>query len=482
MANEGETNDTKSTTSKLHIFFFPFPSKGHTIPMIDMAKLFSSRGVKSTLISTPHNEPSFLRSIERTQKLGFDIGVVTVKLPLEKVGLPEHCQILDSTNSPDMINKYWMAIRMLDKQLEKLIKEHCPACVITDTFLPWTVDVAAKFGIPRLAFHGTSHFAMCALECTRLYKPHLNISSDSEPFVIPNFPGEITMTRAQLPDFIKEDTEFSKLYIEMMESELRSYGVIMNSFKELEPVYTDHYRDVLGRRSWRVGPVLLCNQDTEDKLQRGTRATIGEDSCLKWLDSREAGSVVYICFGSRTDFSASQLHEIAEGLEASRQPFVWVVKKDESVEEGKEEWLPQGYEERMQGKGLIIRGWAPQVLILHHKAVSGFVTHCGWNSTLEGITAGVRMVTWPVAAEQFCNEKLITEVLRIGVPVGAKQWMVKVGDSVESEKVEKAVKRIMIGDEAEEMRVRAIELSKIAKKAVEEGGSSHSDLTALLES
>lgn len=135
----------------------------------------------------------------------------------------------------------------------------------------------------------------------------------------------------------------------------------------------------------------------------------------------------------------------------------------------------------MRGRGLIIRGWAPQVLILDHKAVSGFVTHCGWNSALEGISAGVPMVTWPVAAEQFYNEKLITQVLRIGVPVGVKQWMRQVGDSVESEKVEKAVRRIMVGEEAEEMRFRARGLSDMAKKAVEEGGSSHSDLAALLE-
>ncbi|OWM79216.1 hypothetical protein CDL15_Pgr003388 [Punica granatum] len=125
----------------------------------------------------------------------------------------------------------------------------------------------------------------------------------------------------------------------------------------------------------------------------------------------------------REETEFTKLHEIAKGLKASGQQFVWVVKKDESVEEGKEEWLPQGqalllrgisiYEERMQGKGLIIRGWAPQVPILHHKAVGGFMAHFRWNSTFKGISAGVLMVTWPVAAEQFYSEKLIAEALRI---------------------------------------------------------------------
>ncbi|OWM79214.1 hypothetical protein CDL15_Pgr003386 [Punica granatum] len=481
MGSEGEMNGTSSTTSKIHIFFFPFMTPGHMIPMIDMAKLFAMRGVKSTLLATPHDEPLFFRSIDRTQKLGFDIGVVTMKLPLQEVGLPEYCQNLHLVTSPDMRRKYLMAVRMLDKQFEKLVEEHHPNCVISDMFLPWTTDIAPKYGIPRLIFHGTSHFSMGATECVRLYKPHADVSSDSECFLIPNFPGEIAMTRAQLPDFVREETEFTKFYIEVKESELRSYGVVVNSFYELEPAYADHYGDVLGRRSWRVGPVSLCNKEIEDKLERGNRATINGKDCLTWLDSKETDSVVYICFGSMTKFNASQLHEIALGLEASGQPFVWVVKKDEAVEEGKEDWLPQGYEDRMQGKGLIIRGWAPQVLILDHRAVGGFVTHCGWNSTLEGISAGVPMVTWPVAAEQFYNEKFITEVLRIGAPVGVKQWMRQVGDSVKSEQVEKAVRKVMVGEEAEEMRAQARELSKMAKKAVEEGGSSHSDLMALLE-
>ncbi|KAA0031313.1 scopoletin glucosyltransferase-like [Cucumis melo var. makuwa] len=104
----------------------------------------------------------------------------------------------------------------------------------------------------------------------------------------------------------------------------------------------------------------------------------------------------------------------------------------------------------MEGKGIIIRGWAPQVLILDHPAVGGFITHCGWNSTLEGVVAGVPMVTWPVAAEQFYNEKLVTEVLKIGVGVGVQKWVRTIGDFINSEVVEKKIGRIMEGEEAED--------------------------------
>ncbi|KAL0559708.1 hypothetical protein IC582_000075 [Cucumis melo] len=257
----------------------------------------------------------------------------------------------------------------------------------------------------------------------------------------------------------------------------------MNSFYELEAEYAECYRNVLGRKVRHIGPLSLYNKGIEEKAQRGNKSAIDEHECLKWLDSQKPNSVVYVSFGSMAKFNADQLKEIAIGLEASEKNFIWVVRKVKGDEEKGEDkdWLPEGYEERMEGKGMIIRGWAPQVLILDHPGVGGFVTHCGWNSTLEGVAAGVPMVTWPVAAEQFYNEKLLTEVLKIGVGVGVQKWVRTVGDFIKSEAVEKAIRRVMEGKEAEEMRNKAKELAEMAKKAITENGSSYSDLEALIK-
>ncbi|XP_030523151.2 scopoletin glucosyltransferase-like [Rhodamnia argentea] len=466
---------------RLHIFFFPFLAPGHMIPMIDMAKMFAVRGCKSTLVATPHDEPTFLKSIAKPKDLGLDMDVVTVTLPLKEVGLPEDCDSLSKVTTMEMRMQFMRAVMMLDRQLELLIERLAPDCLIADLFYPWTTEIAAKCGIPRLVFHGTSAFAMAGAECVRLYEPHKKVSSDSEPFVIPNFPGEITLSRMQLPDFVREETELTKFNNVVRESDKTCFGVVMNSFYELEPAYADHYRTFLGRRSWFVGPFMLCNKEIEDKAHGGNQASIDQHECLEWLDSKQPNSVIYICFGSMASFNAAQLHEIAVGLEASGQQFIWVVKKDPNVEEGREEWLPDGYESRIRNKGLIIRNWAPQVLILNHEATGGFVTHCGWNSILEAVTAGVPMVTWPVAAEQFYNEKLVTRVLKAGVDIGVKQWVLFSGDSVKSDRVEEAVKRVLVGEEAEEMRRRAKALAEMARGAVEEGGSSWSDLGALIE-
>ncbi|CAN0846368.1 UDP-glycosyltransferase 73B4 [Linum grandiflorum] len=175
-----------------------------------------------------------------------------------------------------------------------------------------------------------------------------------------------------------------------------------------------------------------------------------------------------------SDIPDAQLLEIAAALEASGQGFIWVVKRD-SEEEKDQEWLPEGFEERMEG-------WAPQVLILDHEATGGFMTHCGWNSTLEGVAAGVPMVTWPLGAEQFLNGRLVTDVLRVGVGIGCEEWSREDRKMVVGrEEIERAVSEVMVGEDAEEMRERAMELKVKAVKANEEGGSSYSDLKSLLE-
>ncbi|KAM1345370.1 hypothetical protein ACFX15_034109 [Malus domestica] len=474
-----------SKNRDFHICFFPYMAHGHMIPISDMAKLFASQGVKTTIVTTPLNAPTFSEATQssKTYSGGIEVKIKTIKFPSVEAGLPEGCENLDSLPSPELSTNFLKATSFLQEPLEQLLFEENPSCLVADVLFPWATDAAAKFDIPRLIFHGTGFFAMAASHVVRKYEPFKNTLSDSDLFVIPDFPGEITMTRAQVPDHVKENIEndLTRMLKRAKEAEKTSYGIVVNSFYELESVYADYYRNVLGMKAWHIGPVSLCIRNNEEKALRGKTASINEHDFLKWLDSKEPNSVVYVCFGSMAKFNASQLMEIAMGLEASGQDFIWVVRTGPEYDVEKEDWLPEGFEDRMEGKGLVIRGWAPQVLILDHGAVGGFVTHCGWNSTLEGIAAGLPMVTWPVSAEQFYNEKLVTQVLKIGVGVGAQKWVMVVGDSVKKEAVEKAVRRIMVGEEADEMRSRARELAEQAKRAIEKGGSSHSDLNALIE-
>uniref|UniRef100_M4DFE6 Glycosyltransferase n=1 Tax=Brassica campestris TaxID=3711 RepID=M4DFE6_BRACM len=477
---------SSEVSERIHVCFFPFMAHGHMIPILDMAKLFSSRGAKSTIITTPSNSKISEKPIEafRNQNPGLEIGIKIFDFPSVELGLPEGCENVDFITSyqkpdaGDLFLKFLFSTKHMKQQLESFIETTKPSCIVADMFFPWATEAAEKFGVPRLVFHGTSFFSLCCSYNMRTHKPHKKVATTSTPFVIPGLPGDIVIT-AEQANVADEETPMGKFMKEVRESESISFGVLVNSFYEMESTYADFYRSFVAKRAWHIGPLSLSNTEIAEKAGRGKKASIDEQECLQWLDSKTPGSVVFMSFGSGTNFTKEQLLEIAAGLEGSGQNFIWVVRKNNNKGEN-EEWLPEGFEERTKGKGLIIRGWAPQVLILDHKAVGGFVTHCGWNSAIEGIAAGLPMVTWPMGAEQFYNEKLLTKVLKTGVNVGATE-LVKKGKLISREEVEKAVREVIVGEEAEERRERAKKLGEMAKAAVEEGGSSFKDLNKFME-
>ncbi|MBA0722295.1 hypothetical protein Golax_002980 [Gossypium laxum] len=483
-----------SDGNQIHAMFFPYMAPGHMMPMVDMARMFAAFGAKVTIIITTMNALRIKNVIDRDVKLGRDITLEIISLPSTEVGLPEGCENVVSAPTPEMSIKLFHAIELLQPKIKKLFSDLHPDCIVSDSLCPWTLDIANELGIARIAFNGSGFFNLCLLENITLYEPHKSIESETETFVVPGLPHEVKLTRSQLPDIVKAKNKFSELFDKLRESQRKSFGVLMNSFYELEPGYADHCRNVLGIKAWHIGPVSLINRDTVDKVDRGEKTSISKHDCINWLDCKKPRSVLYICFGSLTRFNKKQTTEIAYALEASGHPFIWVVGKvlktsnDEFEDEEQELWLPQGFEDKIKenGQGLLIRGWAPQVLILEHEAIGGFLTHCGWNSILEGIVAGVPFITWPIFAEQFYNEKLVTQVLNLGVSIGNEVWkawatedslVIKSGDDILM-----TINAVM-GDteEAIDMNKRAKKLGELAKKAVEEGHSSYNDLKRLIE-
>ncbi|KAH0732181.1 hypothetical protein KY289_003369 [Solanum tuberosum] len=435
---------------------------GHMIPTLDMAKLVVSRGVKATIITTPLNQSVFSKAIQRNKQEGNEIDIRLIKFQAVENGLPEGCERLDLIPTDELLNNFTMATTMMKEPFEQLLQECRPSCLVSDMFLPWTYDSAAKFNIPRLLFHGTSYFALCVTDSVTRYKPFMNVSSDSDAFVIPNLPHQIKLTRTQLTPFdrIEEEKDMSPMIKELRESGLKGYGVIFNSFYELEPDYVEYYANVLSRKTWAIGPLSLCNRDIEDKAERGKNSSIDKHECMKWLDSKKSSSIVYVCFGSVAIFTASQMEELAMGIEASGQEFIWVVRPDN------EECLPEGFEERTKEKGLIIRGWAPQLLILDHEAVGAFVTIVVGIRPLKEYQLGCQWSHGP------CLESNSTTKI---------QWKRIDSEGVKREAITEAIKKVIVGEEAEGFRSRAQAYTKMARQAVEEGGSSYTGLTDLLQ-
>ncbi|KAL9231726.1 hypothetical protein vseg_006915 [Gypsophila vaccaria] len=467
----------------LHIVVFPFLALGHMIPALNIAKILAAQNVKTTMITTPVNASFFTEAIDHGNSANdSNISVEIFRFPTQEVGLPDGCENRERAMGLGIVRLFMQATEVLREQLEQYLEKARPNCLIADMFYPWATESTVKFNIPRLVFHGSSFFSLCAQDNILEHEPFKNVLLDDELCVLSPFPHQVTFLRTQVPEGFwgDKDNAYCKKMEFIRKSELESYGVIVNSFYELEPEYADFFREELGRKAWHVGSISLNNCSFEEKAQRGKHASIDKHECLAWLDSKKPGSVVYISFGSTTDFIASQLHEIAIALERSEHNFIWVVRNVDKSEN--EDWLPALFEQRMEGKGMVIRGWAPQMLILQHEAIGAFVTHCGWNSTLEAISAGVPMVTWPIFADQFYNEKLVTQILQVGVSVGAKKWSLvpSAEYTIKCKAIEKGLAKVMKGEKAEQMRQRAIKLKKMTRNAVAEGGSSQSDLTALI--
>uniref|UniRef100_A0A803NQA0 Glycosyltransferase n=1 Tax=Cannabis sativa TaxID=3483 RepID=A0A803NQA0_CANSA len=478
---------SESENKELRIFFLPYFIAGHMIPMVDIARLFATHGgADVTIITTAANAATFQNSIDRDKKAGQRIKTHLIPFPSSELGLPLGVENLNDAVSPQMSSRISKGIKMLRDPIRNLIRESRPDCLVSDMFYPWSADVAVEIGIPRLIFHGSGYFQFCAALAEKTE------SGENDVVSTRGLPHTIKLLRSQVADF----SGFGSSFIEaLQDSNKKSYGAIMNSFTDFESDYEHHFRNVIGSKSWSLGPISYwINKDFSDKTERGrtttTQLRANNNSIVNWLDSKEENSVIYVSFGSLTRFPTIQIMEIAHGLESSGQKFIWVMKKKETEEEALLLFL-ESFEERMKRKemGLVVREWAPQLLILEHPAIGATVTHCGWNSVLEAVTAGLPMVTWPLFAEQFYNEKFLNEVVGIGVSVGVTRWSFdwwRVSEGTEAvvvgrEKVEKAV-RFVMSEMSLGMRERVKKLEMSAKMAVDNtcGGSSWSNFMALI--
>ena len=468
-----------------HFVLVPLMAQGHTIPMVDMACLIAERGALVSFITTPVNAARIRPVIDQVHAAGIPVRFVELKFPCAEAGLPEGCENVDLVPSEDLYKPFFKAISLLAQPLELYLREvePTPSCIITDFCNYFTAGVARELNIPRIIFHGPSCFFILCMHNVREHKAYDGVDDEFEPVVLPNLPLRIEASRAQAPGWFAGPF-WEDVRDKAREAEASADGVVINTFYELEAEIVEYYKKAIGKPVWTLGPLSLYNKDFTSKAMRGKKSSVDEQQVLSWLDSKEPKSVVYVNFGSLVKTKPSQLVEIGCGLESSSRPFIWVIKESEKCPEI-DKFMSEGFEERTKDRGLVITGWAPQMVILSHPSIAGFMTHCGWNSILEAVCEGVPMITWPHFADQFLNEKLIVEVLEIGVSVGVKIpfYYIKEDEVVaKREEVEKAIASLMDeGEEGSERRKRAAEFGEKARKAMEEGGSSYDNLTLFIE-
>ncbi|KAH7690718.1 Cis-zeatin O-beta-D-glucosyltransferase protein [Dioscorea alata] len=256
-------------------------------------------------------------------------------------------------------------------------------------------------------------------------------------------------------------------------------GVLINTSRTIEEPFIDVLAkedDFVGKKIFTVGPVSPL---TVTDHKSGPR-----HPCLEWLDKQPPRSVVYVAFGSTTTVSDEQLKEIALGLEKSKQRFIWVLREADRGDISKEEELARekslllDFDKRVEGRGMVVRGWAPQLDILAHGSTAAFMSHCGWNSCMEGMSMGVALLTWPMHSDQPRNALMITDYLKVGVMV--REWE-KRDEVLKGEKVDEVIRKVMVHEGGVEIRRRAKELGERIRSGTKEGGSSYEQLLAFID-
>lgn len=489
-------------TQEPHLVLVPWQGGiSHIIPMTDIGRLLASHGAAVTIITTPANAPlvqSRVQDLATPPHGAAGITVTAIPFPAAEAGLPEGCERMDLLRSPADVPRFFAA----NGQFGEAVARYCrgseamlrrrPSCVVAGMCHTWALGMARELGVPCYIFHGFGAFALLCIEYLYKHRPHEAVSSADELVNIPALPAyDCRLSRAQLPThFAASTTMGGGTMQEIREFDVAVDGVVVNSFEELEHGSCELLAAATGKTVVAVGPVSLCRHSSSLDLQ----ATADDARhVLEWLDTKETKSVVYVSFGSAGCMPHTQLMQLGMALASCPCPVVWVVKGADSLPDDVKNWLRESFND--DGKCLVLRGWAPQVAILAHRAVGGFLTHCGWGSTLEAIAAGMPMATWPLFAEQFLNERLIVDVLGVGVSVGVRKptenvltagttnaGKVDVEPEVGMEQVAKALERLMDqGAEGEQRRRKAQELKAKANGALEKGGSSYMNLEKLIQ-
>ncbi|PWA63239.1 UDP-glucuronosyl/UDP-glucosyltransferase [Artemisia annua] len=442
------------STSNTHLLVYPFPgSSGHIIPLIDLTHLLLRRGLTVTVIISSDDLPLLEPLLN------------SYPSSLHKLLLSDP-QISPSTHP--LIGK----VISTQKQFEPIVqwfKSHPspPVAIISDFFLGWTSELASLLGIRHVVFSpsGVLGYSILHTLWRNIVEINAKNGDKDENYLLsyPEIPSSPTFPWHQVPqmarDYKKGNNDFED-FRKWLLANMTSWGVIYNTYDELEGVYIDYMKKQMGHdRIWAVGPLLPYIDGPIASTTRGGSSVMAPDKLFMWLDKKHDDSVVYICFGSQVTLSEKQMSALTCALELSDVNFILCVKASGSSS------IPSGFEDRVAGRGFIIKGWAPQLAVLRHRAVGSFVTHCGWNSTLEGVAAGVMMLTWPSFADQFADAKLLVDQLGVGKRV-CEGGPESVPDPAE---LARLLDESLCADIPERVRVK--KLSQAATKAVKHGTS-----------
>ncbi|GMI67442.1 hypothetical protein like AT3G02100 [Hibiscus trionum] len=446
-----------------HILAIPYPAQGHVIPLMELSHRLVHHGFSVTFVNTDFNHKRVWNAFGNKVEGDGSIHLVSIPDGMEPGEDRNHLGKLTNGIS-----------NVMPSELKKIIngfEDDKISYVIADVNMGWALDIAAEFEIPGAAFWPSSAFLFALHFCTNKLLHDQIVDKYGTPIngermieLCPNTPAihPKNFLWISLGDFTTQKItfEYAKRNIKAIEN---VEWLICNTAFDLEPGALSFVPQILP-----IGPLSATNQ-----LEPLTASFWPEDeTSLEWLDQQQPGSVIYVAFGSLTVFDPVQFQELALGLELLNRPFLWVVRPDMTEGTQCEELYPEGFKTRVGSRGKMV-GWAPQRAVLAHPAIACFISHCGWNSTVEGISNGVPFLCWPYFADHFVNETYICEIWKIGLGFKREEREI-----ISREEIKCKVGQLL-NDES--FKEECIKLKGLVMNSVDENGSSHRNFNNFIE-
>ncbi|KAI7758058.1 hypothetical protein M8C21_017364 [Ambrosia artemisiifolia] len=412
------------------VILYPSPGIGHLVSMVEIAKLIQTHHPSLSvliLIIPAHYETGstdkYINTVSTTTR-----SITFHRLPIMDLP-PDFSTEFDNLafGIPELYNP------VVHDTLVAISQKSTIKAVILDFFADAAFEVTKSLDLKTYYFYTSGASGLCGfLYFPTTHKTSCNSYKDVNNFL--DIPGIPRMHSSYMPTAVSDRESYSyKKFLNTAINMAKSSGIIANSFFELEERAAQTLRDGKCIPEGLTPPVYLIGP----LIATGDQVDHDEHECLKWLETQPSKSVVFLCFGSMGVFSKEQLKEIAFGLERSGQRFLWVVRNptigcenESSLKEfGLDDVVPEGFMTRTRDKGLVVKDWAPQPAILGHESVGGFVSHCGWNSSLEAVVCGVPIVAWPLYAEQKMNRVYLVEEINKGFAMvgNVGRWVCECG-------------------------------------------------------
>ncbi|KMT13924.1 hypothetical protein BVRB_4g077650 [Beta vulgaris subsp. vulgaris] len=472
-------------SSTPHVLIFPLPIQGHITPMLNLAELLCLANLKVTFLNTTQNHKLLTRNTNIEARFARYPGFVFSIVP---DGLADEHPRAGVSKFKDWSSEL---VEKLALSGEPLLREMLVGstgidkvtCLIIDGWISFANEVANEVEVPVIAFRCSSPCYMWTYFCI----PKL-IQAGDIPFkdeamdeLVKSSPGMDSFLRYRdLPSFCRnQDTSSCQDLLHLFNGEIQrnkqAHAFILNTFEDLEDPTLSLIRSECSK-VYSLGPLhahlkyklsqketTLCNNSSSNLWEV-------DQSCISWLDQKPNKSVVYVSFGSLTILTKDQLREFWAGLVHSKKYFLWVIRPNLIIGSELDNPTPDDLLEGTKKRGCLVK-WAPQQEVLAHRAIGGFLTHSGWNSTLESIVAGVPMLCWPYFADQQVNSRFVSEVWRIGLDMK---------DVCDRTIVEKMINDLM-DVKKDELQRSMDKISQLAKTSISEGGSSYSNFNQLIE-